>query len=353
MEYLHFGRRTGLRVSELALGTGNFGTGWGYGSERREAKEVFDGYVGAGGNFIDTANGYQAGQSEQLVGDFISADRDYFVLATKYTLGLSPAVGISRTGNSRKNLIRSVEESLKRLNTDRIDLLWAHMADGATPLDEILRGFDDLVRAGKIHYAGLSNFPAWMVARADLLAELRGWAPVAGIEIEYSLAERSADREFLPMVEALGLGAALWSPLGGGLLTGKYRDGSTEGRMTGLGGVLLRTEQSARETATLDAVLAIAKELDATPSHVAIAWLLDKARKSSTALVPILGSRTRAQLDATLGAVDLRLGADQVQRLDQASAIVMGNPYDILTQSATAIAGGNAVALRGQPIAPK
>lgn len=353
MKYLHFGRRTGLRVSELALGTGNFGTGWGYGSERSEAKEVFDGYVAAGGNFIDTANGYQAGQSEQLVGDFISADRDYFILATKYTLGLSPADGVSRTGNGRKNLIRSVEESLKRLNTDRIDLLWAHMADGATPLDEILRGFDDLVRAGKIHYAGLSNFPAWMVARADLLAELRGWAPVAGIQIEYSLAERSADREFLPMVEALGLGAALWSPLGGGLLTGKYRDGSTEGRMTGLGGVLLRTEKSERETATLDAVLAIAKELDATPSHVAIAWLLDKARKSSTALVPILGSRTRAQLDATLGAVDLHLSAEQVLRLDQASAIVLGNPYDILTQSAGIIAGGNAEALRTQLIPPK
>jgi aryl-alcohol dehydrogenase-like predicted oxidoreductase len=353
MKYLHFGRRTGLRVSELALGTGNFGTGWGYGSEKREAREVFDGYVAAGGNFIDTANGYQAGQSEQLVGDFISADRDYFVLATKYTLGLSQADGVSRTGNGRKNLIRSVEESLKRLNTDRIDLLWAHMADGATPLDEILRGFDDLVRAGKIHYAGLSNFPAWMVARADLLAELRGWAPVAGIEIEYSLAERNADREFMPMVEALGLGAALWSPLGGGLLTGKYRDGSKEGRMTGFGGALLRTEKSDRETATVDAVLAIAQELGATPSHVAIGWLLDKARKSSTALVPILGSRTRAQLDATLGAVDLQLSADQVQRLDQASAIAMGNPYDILTQTADGLAGGDAAVLRKPLIPPK
>lgn len=246
MKYLHFGRRTGLRVSELALGTGNFGTGWGYGSERDEAKDVFDGYVAAGGNFIDTANAYQVGQSELLVGDFIAADRDHFVLATKYTMGLSPADGVTRTGNNRKNLVRSVEDSLKRLNTDHIDLLWAHMADGATPLDEILRGFDDLVRAGKIHYAGLSNFPAWMVARADLMAELRGWSPIAGIQVEYSLAERNADREFLPMAEALGLGAVFWSPLGGGLLTGKYRDGSKEGRMTGLGGTLLRTEKGDR-----------------------------------------------------------------------------------------------------------
>ncbi|WP_343729981.1 aldo/keto reductase [Duganella sp.] len=353
MKYLHFGRRTGLRVSELALGTGNFGTGWGYGSERGEAKEVFDGYVAAGGNFIDTANVYQVGQAEELVGDFIAADRDYFVLATKYTLGVSPTDGLSRTGNSRRNLVHSVEASLKRLKTDRIDLLWAHMADGATPLDEILRGFDDLVRAGKIHYAGLSNFPAWMVSRADLLAELRGWSPVAGLQVEYSLAERGADREFLPMAEALGLGAALWSPLGGGLLTGKYRDGSKEGRLTGLGGALVRTEKGDRETAILDAVLAIAQELDATPSHIAIAWLLDKARKSSTGLVPILGSRTRAQLEGTLGAIDLQLSAGQVQRLNQASAIVMGNPYDILAQSAGSIAGGNAELLRKQLIPPR
>jgi aryl-alcohol dehydrogenase-like predicted oxidoreductase len=353
MKYTNFGRRSGLRVSELALGTGNFGTGWGYGSERTEAKEVFDGYVTAGGNFIDTANGYQVGQSEQLVGEFIAADRDHFVLATKYTLGVSPADGVSRTGNGRKNMVRSVEESLKRLNTDHIDLLWAHMADGATPLDEILRAFDDLVRAGKIHYAGLSNFPAWMVARADLMAELRGWSPIAGIQIEYSLAERNADREFLPMVEALGLGAALWSPLGGGLLTGKYRDGSKEGRLTGFGGALVRTEKGDRETATLDAVMAIASELDVAPSHVAIAWLLDKARKSSTALIPILGSRTRAQLDATLGAVDVHLSAEQVQRLDGASAIAMGNPYDIIAQSADSLAGGKAEQLRKPLIAPK
>lgn len=220
MRYKTFGRRTGLRVSELALGTGNFGTGWGYGAEREEAQAVFEAYVAAGGNFIDTAHSYQLGQSEKLVGQFIAADRDHFVVATKYTLGSGGADGLSRTGNSRKNLVRSVEESLKRLNTDRIDLYWAHMADGMTPMEEILRGFDDLVRAGKILYAGLSNFPAWRVARADLLADLRGWAPVAGIQIEYSLAERTADRELLPMAEALGLGVALWSPLGGGVLTG-------------------------------------------------------------------------------------------------------------------------------------
>jgi aryl-alcohol dehydrogenase-like predicted oxidoreductase len=212
MRYKIFGRQTGLRVSELALGAGNFGTRWGHGAERADAKQLFDAYVEAGGNFIDTADNYQFGESEEIVGDFIAADRDHFVLATKYTLGTNDAHGVSRTGNSRKNMVRSVEGSLKRLKTDRIDLYWAHFADGMTPMEEIVRAFDDLVRAGKIHYAGLSNFPAWRVARADLLAELRGWAPIAGIQVEYSLAERTADRELLPMAEALGLGVALWSP---------------------------------------------------------------------------------------------------------------------------------------------
>ena len=246
MLYQAFGRKTGLRVSALALGTGNFGTGWAHGAERAEAKKIFDSYVAAGGNFIDTADTYQVGQSEQMVGEFIAADRDHFVVATKYTLAAAPNSGLSRTGNSRKNMLRSVEDSLKRLHTDRIDLYWAHFADGLTPIDEILRAFDDLVRAGKILYAGLSNFPAWRIARADLLAELRGWSPIVGVQIEYSLAERSADRELLPMIEALGLGGALWSPLGGGFLTGKYRN-SDEGRKKELG-MLVHSESSARET---------------------------------------------------------------------------------------------------------
>jgi aryl-alcohol dehydrogenase-like predicted oxidoreductase len=256
MRYKIFGRRTGLRVSELALGTGNFGTAWGHGAEREEAKAIFDGYVEAGGNFIDTADGYQSGQSEALVGEFIASDRDHFVVATKYTLGVMANNDVSQTGNSRKNMMRSVEASLKRLKTDRIDLYWVHMVDGMTPTEEIMRGFDDLVRAGKILYAGLSNFPAWRVARAVTLAEWRGWAPIAGIQIEYSLVERTPDRELLPMAESLGLGAALWSPLGGGFLTGKYR-AREEGRLQQLG-ILIHSEKTARETAILDAVLSVA-----------------------------------------------------------------------------------------------
>ncbi len=339
MRYKLFGRHTGLRVSELALGTGNFGTGWGHGAERDEAKSVFDGYVQAGGNFIDTADTYQVGQSESLLGEFIAADRDYFVLATKYTLGPNPAGDLARTGNSRKTMIRAVEDSLKRLKTDRIDLLWTHLSDGMTPMEEILRGFDDLARAGKILYAGLSNFPAWRVSRAATLAELRNSLPIAGIQVEYSLAERSPDRELLPMAEALGLGATLWSPLGGGFLTGKYREGKDNSRLTKLG-MLVHTEKSARETALLDAVLAVAAEAGATPTHVAIAWLRHKAARSSTSLIPILGPRTRAQLDGTLGGLTLALTPEQAAKLDAVSAVPLGVPYEQQAGSMPKLAGG-------------
>jgi aryl-alcohol dehydrogenase-like predicted oxidoreductase len=338
MHYKVFGRRTGLRVSELALGGGNFGTGWGHGAEWDEAKRIFDGYLEAGGNFIDTANGYQAGQSETMLGELIAAERDRLVIATKYTMGTTPAAGISHTGNNRKNMIRSVEESLKRLNTDHIDLYWAHISDGLTPMEEILRGFDDLVRSGKILYAGLSNFPAWRIARGELLAEVRGFAPITAIQVEYSLAERTADRELLPMAEALGLAATLWSPLGGGFLTGKYRNSSDDTRATKLG-MLIHAEKGARETALLDTLLAVATELDATPTHVAIAWLREKAKRSTTALIPILGSRTREQLDATLGALNVQLSTEQLARLDDVSSVALGVPHEMIAGSAPRFRG--------------
>ncbi len=349
MRYKIFGRRAGLRVSELALGAANFGTRWGYGAARDDAKKVFDAYVDAGGNFIDTADSYQFGESEELVGDFIAADRDYFVLATKYTLGTTATDGISRTGNSRKNMIRSVEASLKRLKIDRIDLYWAHFADGMTPMEEIIRAFDDLMRAGKIHYAGLSNFPAWRISRGDLLAEMRGWGPIAGIQVEYSLAQRTAERELLPMAEALGLGAALWSPLGGGFLTGKYRIGD-EGRINSFLGRLVHKENTARETAILDALLAIAKEVDRSATEVALAWLLHKARLSTTALIPILGPRTYEQLAGSLGALEVNLSQEQIGRLEEASQIAFGTPHEQTHGSAAAIAGGKPELLRSRVV---
>ncbi|WP_053119789.1 aldo/keto reductase [Pseudomonas sp. P1.31] len=338
MHYKVFGRKTGLRVSELALGAGNFGTGWGHGAERDEAKRIFDGYLEAGGNFIDTANGYQGGQSESMLSEFIAPERDRLVIATKYSMGTTPAADISHTGNSRKNMMRAVEESLKRLKTDHIDLFWAHISDGVTPMEEILRGFDDLVRAGKIHYAGLSNFPAWRIARADVLAEVRGFAPIAAIQVEYSLAERTAERELLPMAEALGLAATLWSPLGGGFLTGKYRGNDDNNRAAKLG-MLVHAEKSARETALLDALLAVASEIGVSPTHVAIAWLREKAKRSTTALIPILGSRTREQLDATLGALAVQLSDEQLARLEGVSSVPAGVPFETITSSAPRYTG--------------
>jgi aryl-alcohol dehydrogenase-like predicted oxidoreductase len=341
MRYRIFGRHTGLRVSELALGAGNFGTGWGHGAEPGEARRMFDRYAEAGGNFVDTSDSYQFGQSETLLGDLLAADREHFVLATKYTFGASREGGIARVGNTRKMMVRSVEASLRRLKTDRIDLYWVHMPDGVTPVEEIMRGFDELVRAGKILYAGLSDFPAWRVARAATLAELRGWAPLAGIQFEYSLAERTPDRELLPMAEALGLGTTLWSPLGGGFLTGKYRR-AEEGRLTKLG-ILIHSEKTPRETAILDTLEEVATEAAAMPAAVAIAWLRGKAAASATTLIPVLGPRTLAQLDDTLAALRLTLSDDQLRRLDKASAVPLGFPHDFLAneRNRNRIAGGD------------
>ncbi|MGY2287258.1 aldo/keto reductase [Pseudomonas gingeri] len=349
MHYKVLGRRSGLRVSELALGAGNFGTGWGHGAERDEAKRIFDGYLEAGGNFIDTANGYQAGQSEVMVGEFIAAERDRLVVATKYTMGTTPNAGISHTGNNRKNMVRAVEESLKRLNTEQIDLFWAHISDGLTPMEEILRGFDDLVRSGKILYAGLSNFPAWRIARADLLAEVRGYAPIVAIQAEYSLAERSAERDLLPMAEALGLGATLWSPLGGGLLTGKYRESSENTRASKLGR-LIHVEKTARDSALIDTLLAVASESGATATHVAIAWLREQAKRSTTSLIPILGPRTREQLDGTLGALQVRLSPEHLARLDEVSSVALGVPHAIIAEAVGRYRGSEAFDLPVVPV---
>ncbi|MFJ2967303.1 aldo/keto reductase [Streptomyces collinus] len=340
MRYTTFGHRTGLRVSEYALGTANFGTGWGAGAEPDEARRIFDRFAEAGGTFLDSADGYQFGESEELTGKLISADRDHFVLATKFALGATPQADISRTGNSRKNMVASVEASLKRLSTDYIDLLWVHFPDELTPMEELLRGLDDLVSAGKIHHAALSNFPAWSVSRAVTLADLKNWAPVVGIQHEYSLVERTADRELLPMAESLGLGAALWSPLGGGLLTGKYRS-STEGRLSDLG-MVVHTESTGQKTAVVDTVLAIAEETGTTPAQVAVAWVRERAARSVATLVPIIGPRSLAQLDSYLGALDVHLTGDQYTRLTEVSAVPLGMPHEGIAASLDRLQGGTA-----------
>jgi aryl-alcohol dehydrogenase-like predicted oxidoreductase len=335
MRYKIFGEHTGLRVSELILGTGTFGTRWGYGAEPDEARRILDGYLEAGGNFLDTSDSYQFGESESLLGGFIKSNRDDLVLGTKYTQSADPKGSPSVTGNSRKAMVRSLDESLKRLQTDRIDLYWVHMPDGITPIEEIVRGLDDLVRAGKILYVGLSDFPAWRVAGAATLAALRGWTPIAAQQIEYSLVQRTPDRELLPMAAAYGLATAAWSPLGGGVLTGKYRRGET-GRQTGFGGRLFHPEDTTQKTAILDMLDTIAKETGSNQGRVAIAWT--RAR----GVFPIIGPKTRAQLDDTLASTAVTLSSDQIQRLDEASAVPLGFPHDMLAIPAyqDRIAGG-------------
>ncbi|SFK20506.1 aldo/keto reductase [Streptomyces pini] len=365
MRYTTFGRNTGLRVSEFALGTANFGAAYGSGpggadlmwsrrgdgAEREEARKIFERFAEAGGTLIDTADCYHFGQAERLLGEFLAADRDHFVLASKYSGGDSRNPGISDTGNSRKNMIRSVEGSLRRLNTDHIDLYWAHFPDTLTPTEEILAGVDHLVRSGKILYAGLSNFPAWRTSRAVTIAELRGWSPVIGIQTEYNLLNRTAERELLPMAEGLGLGAALWSPLGGGLLTGKYR--RTEAGWVSDENRRHPRNNTDRIAAVVDAVREVAGEAGTAPARIALAWLRARAARSTTALVPVIGPRSTAQLEDYLAALDIALTDEQTRRLDEAGEIPLGTPHEINALVRESVLGGDPdrVAARAVPVA--
>ncbi|MEO0602109.1 MAG: aldo/keto reductase, partial [Myxococcota bacterium] len=220
MRYRLLGK-SGLRVSELCLGTMSFGTQWGFGADEATSHQVLDAFAEGGGNFLDTANKYHGGETEEICGRWLEGRRDRNVVATKYTLAMDHA-DVNTAGNARKNLVRSVEDSLKRLRTDYIDLLWVHAWDAYTPFEETMRGLDDLVRAGKVLYIGVSDTPAWVVSASNVLAELRGWTSYAGLQIEYSLIERTPERDLLPMADHFGLSVLAWAPLGGGVLTGKY-----------------------------------------------------------------------------------------------------------------------------------
>ena len=313
MNYQLFGQ-TGLNVSQIALGTGNFGTGWGYGSSQEDAKLVLDAYLDVGGNFIDTADVYQFGQSEQILGDLLQGIRHEVVLATKFSDGASLDTNQLHKGNSRKAMLYSVEQSLRRLKTDYIDLYWVHHPDNVTPSEEILRGLEDLARAGKILYAGLSNFPAWRLSRAATIAELKNTVPIAAAQFQHSLVYREPEADLIPASQALGLGMVTWSPLGGGMLTGKYRKGE-KGREEGFGGKVFQQENSIQRTAILDAVLSIANELNVSADQVAIAWA------STHGTVPIIGPKSLQQAKSNLGAIDVVLSPDQIQLLDSVSQI--------------------------------
>ncbi|MEU1722783.1 aldo/keto reductase [Nonomuraea sp. NPDC005692] len=322
MRYTTFGT-SGLRVSEMILGTMGFGEDWGWGAPLEECRRMFTAYAEAGGNMIDTANRYTEGSSERIVGDLIAKERDRYVLTTKYTLSMD-GDDPNASGNHRKNLRRSVEASLQRLGTDYLDVLWVHIWDPATPIEETLRALDDLVRAGKVLYLGFSDVPAWVIARANTIAELRGWTPFIGLQLSYSLLERDIERELLPMAETLGLSVAAWAPLARGVLSGKFT----------------RTDAAAGSRISRDAVpdhhLAIAAEVDAvadelgvSSSQVALAW----TRAHRTWIHPISGARTLDQLTDNLAAFELRLPSEMVDRLDEASAFPLGFPQNFIQMS--------------------
>jgi aryl-alcohol dehydrogenase-like predicted oxidoreductase len=315
--------RSGLRVSELCLGTMTFGEDWGWGSSKDESRKILDAFFEAGGNFLDTANIYTKGTSETLLGEFLKENRDHTVLATKYTNSM-PGTDPNAGGNHRKNMIRSVEASLKRLKTSYIDLYWLHIWDQITPIEEVMRAFDDLVTQGKILYAGVSDMPAWTVARANTLAEFRGWSPFVGLQIEYSLVERTVERELIPMAESLGLGVTAWSPLAGGVLTGKYAEGkaAADDRMNSE--MMKSFDRTGDQAKSIVAeVQTVAREVGRSAAQVALAWL----RQRPFPIIPIIGARRLEQFKDNLACLELTLNDDQVGRLDRASQIEMGFPH--------------------------
>ena len=316
MRYTLFGS-SGLRVSEVALGTMTFGEAWGWGASEDECRSMFDAFVEAGGNFVDTASNYTDGQSEEIVGSLTAPDRERFVIATKYTL-TSRREDPNAGGNHRKNLVRALETSLRRLRTDYVDLLWLHMWDGMTPVEEVVRALDDLVSSGKVLYVGLSDTPAWVVSRAVTLAHQYGWSPFVAAQGPYSIADRDVERELLPMARDLGLAFTPWGMLEGGALTGKYLEDTDEPRRYESGGP--KTNTMARE------VISVAEETGGTPAQVAIAWV----RAQPWHLVPIVGARSETQLRENLCALDVELSREQIERLDAVSDFRLGFPREFL-----------------------
>lgn len=327
----HLLGRSGLRVSPLALGTMTFGTEWGWGAPKETAHQLMGRYFELGGNFIDTADGYTGGTSEALIGEYFQANggRERAVIATKFSLGSTPGDPNSG-GNGRKNIYRALEGSLRRLKTDYVDLYWLHAWDGLTPVEEVIGTLTDLVRAGKIRYAGLSDVPAWYFARAQTLAERDRLSPIIALQLEYSLVERNIEREHVPAALALGAAIVPWSPLASGLLTGKYRrdgvDPKGEGRLPAIaasgnpGFLKLFTE---RNWGIVEALRSVAQELGRPPAQVALNWVATRPGVAST----LIGATKPEQLESNLAALDFELPAPLAQRLDEVSRPELVHPY--------------------------
>jgi aryl-alcohol dehydrogenase-like predicted oxidoreductase len=325
LDYVVFGR-SGLRVSEVAYGAMTFGTSWGdQGVEKAEAFQVMEAFAEAGGNFVDTSDVYTEGESEEILGEFIASDRDRWVVASKFT-GSHGIIGVrdgfrphpNSGGNSRKHMMSAVEASLRRLATDRIDIYYVHFWDFMTSPEEVMRGLDDLVSAGKILYPAFSDTPAWVVSEANTRAELLGWAPAVAIQVQYSLLERTAERELLPMAKAHDLAIVPWRVLAGGLLVGPTATNLAPGAR----------EPSEWERSVLAEVEAVANEVGATAAEVAWAWV--RTRQAWGPMVPLIGARTAAQLRTNLGALSLELDEEHVARLTHASSTDLGFPMSML-----------------------
>ena len=320
---------SGLRVSELALGTMTFGTDEGWGCPKPVARTIYDAYRTAGGNLIDTASYYVSGQSEACVRDFIARDRDAIVLTTKCAYA-PPGGNANAAGTHRKYLLKAVDTSLERLGTDYVDLLWLTGWDFMTPEHEIMRSLEDLVRLGKVLYIGIADAPAWVVCKCNMLAEIKAWTSFIGIQAQYNLVERAIEREILPMARASNIGVVSCSPLAGGFLTGKYVGGRGKGRLLfdDLNNFMGRNGQ------INDVIASIATEADCQPAQVALAWVRDQN------VIPILAARTTQQINENLGVLEISLSIEQMDRLNQASRIDIGYPHEYLCRTRSATYGG-------------
>ncbi len=336
--------RSGLRVSPFCLGAMTFGEDFGWGSSVKDSEAIMDRFIERGGNFIDTANLYTKGHSEQIIGDHLARDqgkRDRLVIATKFSANHHPG-DPNGGGSGRKSILAACEQSLRRLRTDYIDLYWLHNWDKHTPIDETMAALHDLVQAGKVRYIGISDTPAWKTTQAQMIAQFRGWTQFIGLQIEYSLLERTVEGELVPMAQELGMGVTPWSPLRSGLLSGKYTRANAgtvqPDKRTWVAGAL--NDEVYKVT---DELQRIAGEQDSTPARVAVAWVQGRPGVTST----ILGARTLQQLDDNLAAIDVKLSADQVARLDALTRPKLNFPADFLGMAGMIQAGGTTI--NGEP----
>ncbi|HET6413294.1 MAG TPA: aldo/keto reductase [Anaeromyxobacter sp.] len=345
--------RSGLRVSPFCLGAMTFGEDLGWGSSVETSNAVMDHFLALGGNFIDTANVYTHGHSEKIIGDHIGripSKRDRMVIATKF-FGNAFSRDPNGGGAGAKSLIAAAHESLRRLQTDYVDLLWMHAWDRNTPIEETMRALDDLVRGGKVRYIGFSDTPAWKVAQAQVMASFRGLAPLVALQIEYSLLERTVEGELVPMAQELGLGITPWSPLKSGVLSGKYGR-ENAGKVKADRGAWVESSLNDRAYSVIDAVKRIARELGATPAQVSLAWVKSRPGVSS----PILGARTLEQLEDNLGALKVQLSPEQAATLDEVSRPSLNFPAGFLQNAPMFMHGGltvNGVTAPPWPLAPR